>query len=71
MKPITDLYLVAFLQVKGYKMSKSEKKDRKTTFYFDDAVNDEITKYFAHQSLVDPLAFTESLRSLKNFVKME
>lgn len=70
-KPITDLYLVAYLQVKGFKLAKSEKKERRTSFYFEADLSEEITKYFSHQALVDPLAFSETLRSLISFVKME
>jgi hypothetical protein len=70
-KPITDLYLVAYLQVKGNKLQKSEKKERKTLFYFEGDVSEEIQKYFNHQVLVDPLSLAEALRSLKSFVKME
>jgi hypothetical protein len=71
-KPIVDLYLVAYLQVKGFKLLKSEKKDRKTLFYFEkDDLSDEINKYFNHQTSVDPLLLSETLRSLKSFVKMD
>jgi len=70
-KPITDLYLVAYLQVKGYKLAKHEKKERRTSFYFEEDLSEEIMKYFGHQAVIDPLAFSETLRSLISFVKME
>jgi hypothetical protein len=69
MKPIIDLYLVAYLQTQGHKLVKYEKNERKTLFYFEDVVKQEIDKYFNHQALVDPLSLSEALRSLKSFVK--
>ena len=53
-RPITDLNLVAYLQVKGFKLQKSEKKEKKTLFFFEEDITDEIDRYFSHQTLVDP-----------------
>ena len=73
-KKLTDIALVAYLQCKGFKMRNIKKMegDRdKSAFWFYEGedLEDEILRFFNHDALVDPLAFSEMLRNLRSYAK--
>jgi|TARA_Y100000389_G_scaffold151026_1_gene150701 hypothetical protein len=65
----TDLYLAAFLKLKGQKLS-VEKNKGKAIFSFGE--NDELTKlvndYLTEEGTCNPLSYTNSIKNLKNLI---
>ena len=65
----SDLYLAAFLKLKGYKMS-VEKNRNKASFIFevDDLLNDLIVDYLNGEGNCEPLLYANSIKNLKNLL---
>jgi hypothetical protein len=65
----SDLYLAAFLKLKGYKMS-VEKNKNKANFIFevDDLLNDLIVDYLNGEGNCEPLLYANSIKNLKNLL---
>jgi hypothetical protein len=65
----TDLYLAAFLKLKGQKLS-VEKNKGKAIFSFEE--NDVLTKlvndYLTEEGTCNPLSYTNSIKNLKNLI---
>jgi hypothetical protein len=65
----TDLYLAAFLKLKGQKLS-VEKNKGKAIFSFEG--NDVLTKlvndYLTEEGTCNPLSYTNSIKNLKNLI---
>ena len=65
----SDLYLAAFLKLKGYKMS-VEKNRNKVSFIFgvDNLLNDLIVDYLNGEGNCEPLLYANSIKNLKNLI---
>jgi len=65
----SDLYLAAFLKLKGYKMS-VEKNRNKANFIFevDELLNDLIVNYLNGEGNCEPLLYANSIKNLKNLI---
>ena len=65
----SDLYLAAFLKLKGYKMS-VEKNRNKAFFSFeiDSDLNDLIVDYLNGEGNCEPLLYANSIKNLKNLI---
>jgi hypothetical protein len=65
----SDLYLAAFLKLKGYKMS-VEKNRNKASFIFevDELLNDLIVDYLNGEGNCEPLLYANSIKNLKNLI---
>jgi hypothetical protein len=65
----SDLYLAAFLKLKGYKMS-VEKNRNKANFIFevDELLNDLIVDYLNGEGNCEPLLYANSIKNLKNLI---
>ena len=65
----SDLYLGAFLKLKGYKMS-VEKNRNKAIFSFevDSELNDLIVDYLNGEGSCEPLLYANSIKNLKNLI---
>ena len=65
----SDLYLAAFLKLKGYKMS-VEKHRNNASFIFevDDFLNDLIVDYLNGEGNCEPLLYSNSIKNLKNLL---
>jgi hypothetical protein len=65
----TDLYLAAFLKLKGQKLN-VEKNKGKANFTF--AENEELSKlvndYLTEEGSCNPLSYTNSIKNLKNLI---
>ena len=65
----SDLYLAAFLKLKGQKLS-VEKNKGKAIFSFEG--NDVLTKlvndYLTEEGTCNPLSYTNSIKNLKNLI---
>ncbi len=65
----SDLYLGAYLKLKGYKML-VEKDKNKSNFNFDrtDNLQTEVSNYLSGDGECDPLSYTNSIKNLKNLI---
>ncbi len=65
----SDLYLGAYLKLKGYKMV-VEKERSKANFNFDisDELYKEVSTYLSGDATCDPLSYTNSIKNLKNLI---
>ncbi len=65
----SDLYLGAYLKLKGYRMS-VEKDRNKANFNFDitDELYQEVTNYLSGDANCDALSYTNSIKNLKNLI---
>jgi len=65
----SDLYLAAFLKLKGNKMS-VEKNRNKAIFIFDrsEELNNLITDYLSGEGSCEPLLYANSVKNLKNLL---
>lgn len=65
----SDLYLTAYLKVKGYKF-KIEKVNTKTIFYFDETKEllDMVNDYLTEEGSCEPLLYANSIKNLKNLI---
>jgi hypothetical protein len=70
MKYITsDLYLTAYLKVKGHKFT-VEKIKSKSNFVFNltEEVVSDVNDYLSENGKCEPLAYTNSIKNLKNYL---
>ena len=65
----SDLYLGAYLKLKGYKML-VEKDRNKANFNFEktDELQEEVSSYLSGDANCDPLSYTNSIKNLKNLI---
>ena len=65
----SDLYLGAYLKLKGYKML-VEKERNKANFNFEksDELQTEVSNYLSGDASCDPLSYTNSIKNLKNLI---
>jgi hypothetical protein len=65
----SDLYLSAYLLVKGHELG-FEKKGKKTVFKFVKTPNldENVNEYFVGKGQCEPLAFANSIKNLKNLL---
>ena len=69
----SDLYLTAYLKLKGFKMS-VEKNNKKATFIFDrnDEIIEAVTDYLNESGNCEPLLYANSIKNLNisDFIKL-
>jgi len=65
----SDLYLGAYLKLKGYKMT-VEKNRNKAVFVFEknEGLQEEINNYLNESGSCEPLLYTNSIKNLKNLL---
>lgn len=65
----SDLYLGAYLKLKGYKMM-VEKERSKANFNFEvsEELFKEVSSYLGGDANCDPLSYTNSIKNLKNLI---
>ena len=65
----SDLYLGAYLKLKGYKML-VEKERNKASFFFDKTndLQEDVNNYLNGEGKCDPLSYTNSIKNLKNLI---
>ena len=65
----SDLYLSAFLKLKGYKFN-VEKNGKKVIFIFDNItnINSDIMDYLNDNSVCNPMQYSNSIKNLKNLI---
>jgi hypothetical protein len=65
----SDLYLGAYLKLKGYKMT-VEKNRNKAVFVFEknEGLQKEVNNYLNESGSCEPLLFTNSIKNLKNLL---
>jgi len=65
----SDLYLTAYLKVKGHKFSVEMVKS-KSNFVFDcdDKLISDVNDYLSENGSCEPLAYANSIKNLKNFL---
>jgi hypothetical protein len=65
----SDLYLTAYLKIKGHKF-KVEKSAKKSTFNFQSnpELLSDVDAYLTETGSCEPLAFTNAIKNLKNFL---
>ena len=65
----SDLYLTAYLKVKGHKFI-VEKIKSKSNFVFDlsEELISDVNDYLSENGQCEPLAYTNSIKNLKNYL---
>jgi hypothetical protein len=65
----SDLYLTAYLKVKGFKFS-VEKIKSKSNFVFTNTPDliKNVNEYLSEMGSCEPLAFTNAIKNLKNYL---
>ena len=65
-----DLALAAYLTAIGYTLRNHTKYNSETYFVFDQSqeIEDEAFKFISRQAMVEPVAFSQALRSLKSIL---
>jgi hypothetical protein len=65
----SDLYLGAYLKLRGYKML-VEKEKSKANFNFEtsDELYKDVSSYLSGDATCDPLSYTNSIKNLKNLI---
>jgi hypothetical protein len=65
----SDLYLTAYLKVKGFKFS-VEKIKSKSNFVFTNTpeLTKNVNEYLSESGSCEPLAFTNAIKNLKNYL---
>jgi hypothetical protein len=65
----SDLYLTAYLKIKGHKF-KVEKTSKKSTFVFPSSPEllSNVDEYLTETGLCEPLAYTNAIKNLKNLL---
>lgn len=65
----SDLYLTAYLKIKGHKF-KVEKQSKKSTFTFPSSPDllSHVDEYLTETGSCEPLAFTNAIKNLKNLL---
>ena len=67
-KEVSDLSLVAYLQIKGYRFSTSLTAPSRVVFVFDstEKLEKDVLLFLNRTAKVDALSFSEALRGIKN-----
>ena len=67
-KEISDLSLIAYLQIRGHKWVSHRTEPRRVIFVFrrTEKLETDIMKFLDRSAKVDALSFSEALRGLKN-----
>ena len=65
-----DLALAAYLTAIGYTLRNHSKYNNETYFVFDQSqeIEDEAFKFISRQAMVEPVSFSQALRSLKSIL---
>jgi hypothetical protein len=65
----SDLYLTAYLKIKGFKF-KVEQKKSKSEFIFESSPEllSNVNEYLSEMGTCDPLAYTNAIKNLKNYL---
>ena len=65
----SDLYLTAYLKIKGHKFT-VEKIKSKSNFVFDlsEEIISDVNDYLSENGQCEPLAYTNSIKNLKNYL---
>jgi hypothetical protein len=65
----SDLYLTAYLKIKGFKF-KTEQKKSKSDFIFESSPEllSSVNEYLSEMGTCDPLVFTNAIKNLKNYL---
>jgi hypothetical protein len=65
----SDLYLTAYLKVKGHKFI-VEKIKSKSNFVFDlsERIISDVNDYLSENGQCEPLAYTNSIKNIKNYL---
>lgn len=65
----SDLYLTAYLKVKGFKF-KVEKNKNKFNFIFEetDDLTNHVNEYLTETGSCEPLAYTNAIKNIKNLL---
>ena len=65
----SDLYLTAYLKVKGFKFT-VDKAKAKSIFIFDNSPEllTNVNEYLSENGSCEPLAFTNAIKNLKNYL---
>ena len=65
----SDLYLTAYLKVKGFKFT-VDKAKAKSNFIFDNSPEllTNVNEYLSENGSCEPLAFTNAIKNLKNYL---
>jgi hypothetical protein len=65
----SDLYLAAYLRLKGYTLE-FEKSGKKVTFCFpkSDELNNSVIEYLNEKGTCSPLKYSNSIKNLKNLI---
>jgi len=65
----SDLYLTAYLKIKGHKFT-VEKSAKKSTFIFQSSPEllSDVDAYLTEMGSCEPLAYTNSIKNLKNLL---
>jgi hypothetical protein len=65
----SDLYLTAYLKVKGHKFN-VEKQKSKYNFVFEitDGLFLDVNEYLSENGSCEPLSYTNSIKNLKNYL---
>ena len=63
-----DLYIAAYLIAIGHSLKNHSRYDGEIYFVFDNNENiqQEVNKFISRKALVDPVAYSQSMRSLKS-----
>ena len=63
-----DLYIAAYLVAIGYSLKSHSRYDGEIYFVFDNNENiqPEVNKFISRKALVDPVAYSQSMKSLKS-----
>ncbi len=65
-----DLYLASYLTAIGFVLSNSSNHNSEIYFEFErsDRLEDESLRFISRQALVEPVAFSQAMRSLKSIL---
>lgn len=65
----SDLYLTAYLKIKGHKFSVEQIK-LKSNFIFDlnDKIITDVNDYLSENGQCEPLAYTNAIKNIKNYL---
>ena len=65
----TDLYLAAYLKLKGYKMTVDKNKNKAIfTFVKNEEIVSDVNDYLNESGSCEPLLYTNSIKNLKNLL---
>jgi len=65
-----DLYLAAYFLAIGFTLKDNSRQNSEIYFEFEhsDSLADEALKFISRQALVEPIAFSQAMRSLKSIL---